>query len=266
MQLPQNSFLTAIQQHTLQYGIWASTASAYVTEITATTGHDWMLIDGEHSPSTLHNLLGQLQAVAPYAIRPVVRIADHSTSLLKQTLDVGAQTLMIPMVESASQAHALVAATRYAPQGIRGVGGALTRATRWGSINNYITDAHQQLCLIAQIESKAGAQQAEQIAAIAGIDAIFIGPADLSTSMGYAGDASHPEVQQLIQQTIHIARQQGKACGILAPNPTDAQRYIQWGCSFVAVSIDIPLFLQAAQHNLAQHKNTLSTPSAATGY
>lgn len=254
MQLPRNIFKQALAGPDTLYGIWAGLTTPYAAEIVATTGYDWMLLDGEHAPNTVPTLLGQLQAVAPYSTQPIVRAVNGDATLIKQLLDIGTQTLMVPMVETAAQATALVQATRYPPFGIRGVGGGLARATHWDAVPNYIQTAHEQLCLIVQIESRLGVENAAAIAAVEGVDAVFIGPADLSTGMGHAGDASHPEVQACIRKTIDAVRAQGKACGILAPNVDDARRYAEWGCKFVAVGIDISLLRLAAMTNLACHK------------
>jgi 4-hydroxy-2-oxoheptanedioate aldolase len=172
-----------------------------------------------------------LQAVAPYTTAPVVRAVNGDAVLIKQLLDVGAQTLMMPMVESAEQARALVQAMRYPPHGIRGVGGGLTRATRWDAVPDYLNTAHEQLCLIVQVESRAGVENVEAIAAVDGVDAVFIGPADLSTGLGHAGNPSHPEVQNGFQHAVNATLAAGKVCGILAPNEDDARRYHELGLS-----------------------------------
>ena len=171
MQLPANPFKAALRRAEPLYGIWAGFATPYAAEIIATTGYDWMLVDGEHAPNTVPTLLGQLQAVAPYATHPVVRAVQGDTVLIKQLLDVGVQTLMVPMVETAEQARELVRAMRYPPHGVRGVGGGLTRATRWDAVPDYIRTAHEQLCLIVQIESPRGVAHAAEIAAVEGVDA-----------------------------------------------------------------------------------------------
>jgi 4-hydroxy-2-oxoheptanedioate aldolase len=265
MQLPRNLFKAALAEQRLQYGIWAGFAHAYPAEIIAATGYDWMLVDGEHAPNTVPSLLAQLQAVAPYATQPVVRIVKDDATLVKQVLDIGAQTLMVPMVESAEQARELVRAMRYPPHGIRGVGGGLTRATRWDGVPDYIRTAHRELCLIVQVESLQGMENVAEIAAVDGVDAVFIGPADLSTGMGHAGDASQPEVQAAIRHGIDAIRAAGKACGILAPAEADARRYADWGCSFIAVAIDISLMRSAARDALARFRPEDASPSTAAG-
>lgn len=254
MQLPLNTFKAALAEGGPLYGIWAGFAQATAAEIVAGTGYDWMLIDGEHAPNTVPSILAQLQAVAPYATHPMVRIVKGDATLVKQVLDVGAQTLMVPMVETAEQAREMVRAMRYPPHGIRGVGGGLTRATRWDGVPDYIRTAHEQLCLVVQVESRLGVQNVAGIAAVDGVDAVFIGPADLSTGMGYAGDASQPEVQTAIRNAVDATLAAGKACGILAPAEADARRYAEWGCSFIAVAIDISLLRNAARANLARYR------------
>jgi 4-hydroxy-2-oxoheptanedioate aldolase len=266
MKLPLNPFKAALASGQSQFGIWAGFASGYAAEMVASFEYDWMLIDGEHAPNTLPTLQAQLQAVVPYRSAPVVRAVNSDPALIKQLLDIGAQTLMIPMVESAEQARALVQATRYPPHGIRGVGGGLTRATRWDSVPNYLKTAHEQLCLIVQVESRAGVENVEAIAAVEGVDAVFVGPADLSTNLGYYGDASQPEVQQAIRRAIEATLAAGKAAGILAPQEADARRYLDWGCQFIAVGIDISLMRQAALANLSKYKALDEQPVASRTY
>ncbi|MDA3921987.1 MAG: HpcH/HpaI aldolase/citrate lyase family protein [Salinisphaera sp.] len=253
MELPANPFKAALNRGP-NYGCWAGFGSGYAAEVLATVGFDWLLIDGEHAPNTVPSILAQLQAIAPYSSAPVVRTVNHDPALIKQILDIGAQTLMVPMVESAEQAVALVRATRYPPHGIRGVGGGLTRATRWGAVVDYLANAHQQLCLIVQIESRVGVDNAKAIAAVDGVDAVFVGPFDLSTSIGRAGDPGHAEVQALIAYVLEVTRAAGKAAGILAPIEADARRYAAQGFDFIATGIDIPLLRDAAVAVVQRHK------------
>jgi 4-hydroxy-2-oxoheptanedioate aldolase len=266
MKLPTNTFKADLAKGNPQYGIWAGFATGYGAEITAGFGYDWMLIDGEHAPNTVPSILAQLQAVAPYSTAPVVRAVSHDPVLIKQLLDVGTQTLMIPMVESADQARALVSAMRYPPHGIRGVGGGLTRATRWDSVPDYLQTAHQELCLIVQVESRAGVENAAQIASVEGVDAVFIGPFDLASGLGHAGNPSHPEVQDKIRHAIEATLAAGKVCGILAPVEDDARRYQSWGCQFIAVGIDISLMRQAALSNLARYRESNDDRPLSRGY
>ncbi len=261
MELPKNPFKAALTGET-RYGCWAGFGTAYAAEILATTGFDWLLIDGEHAPNPVPAVLGQLQALAPYRSAPVVRSVNHDPTLIKQLLDIGTQTLMVPMVDNAEQAEALVRAMRFPPHGIRGVGGGLTRATRWDAIPDYIQTAHQELCLIVQVESPTGIDNVEAIAAVDGVDAVFVGPFDLSTGTGHAGNPSHPEVQAMIRRAFDAALASGKAAGILAPDEEDARRYAEWGFDFIAVGIDISLLRQAAQQTVARYKQP-DTPSPA---
>ncbi|WP_110647239.1 HpcH/HpaI aldolase family protein [Salinicola peritrichatus] len=265
MQLPRNSF-KALLTGEPRYGCWTGFGTGYAAEILASTGFDWLLIDGEHAPNTVPSILAQLQAVAPYPSAPVVRAVNHDPALIKRLLDIGAQTLMIPMVDSAEQAAKLVAATRYPPHGFRGVGGGLTRATRWDGVADYMARAHEELCLIVQVESRAGVDNAAAIAATPGVDAIFVGPVDLSTGVGHVGNPNHPDVQAMIRHTLDATRAAGKAAGILAPAEADARRYAEWGFDFIAVGIDISLLRQAAVDTVARYKGEKPVSGSSSGY
>ncbi|WP_414449289.1 HpcH/HpaI aldolase/citrate lyase family protein [Burkholderia sp. 22PA0099] len=255
-----NPFKHALAAHTPQLGTWNSFASSYTTEIIAQTGYDWMLVDGEHAPNSIETILRQLQVLAAYPTQPVVRTVDHDPARIKQLLDIGATTLMVPMVETAEQAAALVRAMRYPPGGFRGIGGALTRATRWGSVGDYLARAESALCLTVQIESRAGLENVEAIAATEGVHGLFIGPADLSCALGHPDDAGHDTVQQAIRHIIEVSRRAGKAAGILAPAEDAARRYLEWGASFVAVAIDIVALRDALDAALARFR-----PAGAVG-
>ena len=252
MHFPKNLFKAGLGADRIPYGIWTGFANAYAAEIVASTGYDWMLIDGEHAPNDVVSMLAQLQAVAAYSTRPIVRLVSGDPMLIKQVLDIGAQTLMVPMVEDAAQARQVVQGMHYPPRGKRGIGGGLARATRWDGVPDYLPHASDELCLVLQIESKAGVDQADRIAAVDGVDAIFIGPADLSCGLGHPNDPGHPDVQTAIRHVIDVTRRCDKACGILAPNEDDARRYAAWGCSFVAVGIDISLLRRGAIDSLAR--------------
>lgn len=264
MQMPVNEFKKALASDTTQWGCWAGFATGYAAEIIAGTGFDWLLIDGEHAPNTVPTILAQLQAVMPYQSTPVVRCVNQDPALIKQLLDIGAQTLMVPMVESADQAAALVRATRYPPHGVRGVGGGLVRATRWDGVDDYLSKAHESLCLIVQVESPKGVESAEAIANTEGVDAVFIGPADLSVGMGHPGNPGHPEVQQAIETVIKVAKAAGKPVGILAPLEEDARRYEALGCHFIAVGIDISLLRQSAMTTVARYKKQTTYNASST--
>ncbi|MTH46444.1 2-keto-3-deoxy-L-rhamnonate aldolase [Intestinirhabdus alba] len=249
-----NPFKEGLRKGEVQIGLWLSSTTAYMAEIAATSGYDWLLIDGEHAPNTVQDLYHQLQAIAPYASQPAIRPVEGTKALIKQVLDIGAQTLLIPMVDSAEQARQVVAATRYPPLGERGVGASVARAARWGRIDNYMAQANESLCLLVQVESKTALDNLDAILDVDGIDGVFIGPADLSASLGYPDNAGHPEVQRIIEQSIRRIRAAGKAAGFLAVDPEMAQKCLQWGASFIAVGVDTMLYTEALDARLARFK------------
>ena len=226
-------------------------ANPYTAEICAGSGFDWLLFDGEHAPNTVPTLLAQLQAVAPYPVHPVARPAAGETHVIKQYLDIGFTTLLIPLVESAVQAQQLVASIHYPPGGVRGVGSAIGRASRWNRFSGYLDTADSEICLLVQVESIAGLNNIEAIAATPGVDGIFIGPSDLSAALGFRGNPGHPDVQRAIDTSIAKTLAAGKAAGILTADESLARRYLQSGCTFVAVGSDIGVLSQGAD-NLAR--------------
>ena len=255
MQLPPNSFKAALRAGRVQIGLWLGLADAYASELFASTGFDWLAIDAEHSPNDPRSVLSQLQAIAPYPVQAVVRTASDDATLLKQYLDIGAQTLLIPMVESAEQAASVVAATRYPPAGIRGVGSALARAARWNQVSDYLRGAEQELCVLVQVESTAGLNNLAAIAATAGVDGVFFGPADLAASMGLLGKSADARVQDAIAQGIETVRSATKAAGVLSADPSVARQYLAAGAQFVAVGIDTTLLVRAARDLRALFKD-----------
>lgn len=242
MNLPLNTFKAALAQKQAQIGLWLSMANAYTAEVSATTGFDWLLIDGEHAPNDLQTILAQLQAVAPYRSQPVVRVTTGNVGQIKQLLDIGVQNLLVPMVDTPEQARDMVAAVRYPPRGIRGVGSAVARASRWSLYGDYLDAADEQVCLLLQAETTTALSNLEAICAVDGVDGVFIGPADLAASMGYRGKAGHPEVLATIESAIKTIVASGKAAGTLTSDPALARHYLELGCSFVAVGVDILLF------------------------
>lgn len=242
-----NAFKQALIDKTPQIGLWLGLASGYSAEILAGAGFHWLLIDGEHAPNDLRTILSQLQAVAPYSSHPVVRPVENQTAIIKQLLDIGAQTLLVPMVQDAGQARHAVAACRYPPHGVRGVGSALARASRWNREADYLHHAQQELCLLVQIETRRGLDNLDAILDVEGIDGVFIGPADLSADMGYLGQPQHPEVQKVIDDAIMRIAKAGKAPGILMANEALAQHYLALGALFVAVGVDTTLLARAAE-------------------
>ncbi|MDD1012738.1 4-hydroxy-2-oxoheptanedioate aldolase [Pseudomonas rubra] len=262
MDMPVNRFKQRLQRGEAQIGLWLGLAEPYCAELAANAGFDWLLIDGEHAPNDLRGMLGQLQAIAPYTAQAVIRPVIGDTALIKQVLDIGAQTLLVPMVESAEQARELVRAMHYPPKGVRGVGSALARASRWNSIPGYLDQADEQMCLLVQIESLEGLRNLDAIAAVEGVDGVFIGPADLSASMGYRGNPAHPEVQVAIEQAIERIQQAGKAAGILSADQTLARRYLELGAGFVAVGVDTTVLMKGLQGLVGTFKGDVQTVSS----
>ena len=247
MELPVNTFRNALKAGKAQIGCWVGLADDNVAELLATCGYEWLLLDGEHAPNHLRTLLSQLRAVAPYPTHPIVRPVVGDVALVKQCLDIGAQTLLIPMIDTPEQAALMAQAMRYPPQGIRGVGAALARASRWNGVADYIHRANSEVCLLVQAETVTAMANLPAIAATEGVDGVFFGPADLSASMGYPGQPGHPEVQKAILQGIATVRAAGKAPGILATDPALAQTYLDAGALFVAVATDTGLLSNAAK-------------------
>lgn len=242
-----NIFKSALARREQQVGLWLSMAEAYSAEICAVAGFDWLLIDGEHGPNDVRSMLAQLRAVAPYRSHPIVRAVDDNPALVKQLLDIGAQTLLVPMVDTAEQAAALVQATRYPPQGIRGVGAGIARASRWGADGDYTDVANDEVCLLVQAESVTALGNLEAICEAEGVDGVFIGAADLAASMGHRGRAGHPEVQAAVDEAIRRIVACGKAAGALTTDAALARRYFELGATFVAVGIDVTLLAQATR-------------------
>ncbi|QVM89313.1 4-hydroxy-2-oxoheptanedioate aldolase [Pseudomonas entomophila] len=247
MHMPINTFKQRLRSGETQIGLWLGLADPYCAELAANAGFDWLLLDGEHAPNDLRSLLGQLQAVAPYPAQAIVRPVIGDTALIKQLLDIGAQTLLVPMVESAEQARGLVRAMRYPPEGVRGVGSALARASRWNTIPGYLDQADEQMCLLVQIENREGLANLDAICAVDGVDGVFIGPADLSAAMGHRGNPGHPEVQAAIEDALVRIQRAGKAAGILSADQPLARRYIELGAAFVAVGVDTTVLMRGLQ-------------------
>ncbi len=247
MPMPINPFKQALRERRPQIGLWMGLAHAYTAEICALAGFDWLVIDGEHAPNDLRTILSQLQTLAAYpASQAVTRIPVGETALIKQVLDLGAQTLLVPMVDTPEQAAELVRACRY-PQadgggGVRGMAGA--RASRWGVYEDYARRANEEVCLLVQVESRLGLQNLDAIAATPGVDGVFIGPADLSASMGHIGQPGHPEVKAAIDDAIARILRAGKAPGILTLDPAMARHYLALGALFVAVGLDTQILLR----------------------
>lgn len=246
MKIPENLFKSKLLEGAAQYGLWLGLGEAFSAEICAGAGFDWLLIDAEHGPNDLRSILVQLQAIAPYKTQPIVRPPHGDHVLIKQLLETGVQTLLVPMVESASQAADLVSAMRYPPIGIRGVGSALARASRWGRIENYADLANEQMCLLVQVETKQGYDALEDIVQVEGVDGVFFGNADLAASYGYLGKPSHPEIVEKVLVGLNIVRSHGKAGGVLCGDKRLNERYREAGANFIAVGADAILLSNAS--------------------
>jgi 4-hydroxy-2-oxoheptanedioate aldolase len=249
----ENPFKAALAAGQLQIGLWAALANPYTTEICAGAGFDWLLLDSEHAPNDLRSLLAELQAMAPYATAPVVRPRTGDVHLVKQILDIGAQNLLVPMIETAAEAALMVQAVRYPPHGVRGVGSALARASRWNRVPRYLDRADAEMCLLVQVETRKGLDNIEAIAVTPGVDGVFIGPSDLAASLGHLGDPANPEVQRAIAQAVPRILAAGKAPGILATTDAAARAYLDLGCRFVAVGTDVGLLARNAEALAARY-------------
>lgn len=254
MKIPKNTFKQALSEGRSQIGLWLGLADPLSAEALAVVGYDWLLLDAEHAPNDVRLLLSQLQSIAAYDSHPIVRPVIGNSALIKQILDVGAQTLLIPMIETAGQARDMVQAMRYPPNGIRGVGSALARSSRWNQVDDYLTIADQEMCVLVQVETLKGLQNLDEITAVDGVDGVFFGPADLSASMGHLGNPGHPDVKQAIVDGIERVRAAGKAPGVLTSDTGLAQSYLDAGALFVAVGVDTTLLVQAGKTLLSQFK------------
>jgi len=253
MDLPENGFKRAIAAGRLQVGLWSSLCSNIAAEIVADAGFDWILFDSEHSPNEIPGLLSQLQAAARGTAAAIVRPAWNDAVLIKRVLDIGAQSILVPYVQNAEEAGRAVAAVRYPPAGIRGVAAA-ARASRYGRVKDYLKTADREICLLVQVETRTALAALEAIAAVEGVDGVFIGPSDLSASFGHIGNPQHPEVQNALEQAARRLKVLGKPAGILTLSEEEARRYIGWGYCFVAVGSDTGLLGRGADALAAKFK------------
>lgn len=247
MPAPTNTFKTALHSGKTLIGCWLGLADSYSAELMGTAGFDWLVIDGEHAPNDLRSILAQLQVLEASDSHAVVRVPLGETYILKQVLDAGAQTVLVPMVDSADQARQLVRDVTYPPHGDRGVGYALTRAARFSQIADYGTTADDQICLLVQVESTKGIDALDDILKIDGIDGVFIGPADLAADMGHMGNALQKDVHAVIMDALRRIKAAGKAPGILSTQDPFTQDALDAGAQFVAVGADTLLLSHSAQ-------------------
>jgi 4-hydroxy-2-oxoheptanedioate aldolase len=228
-------------------GMWVCSGSPLVAEICAGAGLDWLLIDMEHAPNGLESVLAQLHAVSAYPVTALVRVPAADAVALKQVLDLGAQNLLVPMVSSADEARTVVAAVRYPPRGRRGVGSALARSARWNRVEDYLASADDHVSLFVQIETADAVTAAAEIAALDGIDGVFVGPSDLAASMGLLGRQTHPDVIAAVLRAFEDVRRTGKPVGVNAFDPAAAQRYVHAGADFLLVGADVTLLARGSE-------------------
>ena len=250
MPAPINKLKARLAAGEVVFGIWCGMADPYAAEIAATSGFDWLLLDGEHAPNDLRSLSAQLAVLGGDGPSAVVRLVDDDPAKIKQALDIGAQSLLIPMVETADQARRAVRASRYAPQGSRGVGASLARASRFSMLDDYITTANDQICIIVQVESRAGLAQLDAILGTPDLDGVFIGPSDLAADMGYLGQPGHPVVKAAVMDALARIRAAGLAAGVLTTEADYIQDCRAAGANFLGVGIDVLLYA-AAMRDLA---------------
>ena len=248
-----NRFRQSVREKQLLVGCWASLASPISTEVLGYAGFDWLLLDGEHAPNDLQTFLTQLLALKDSPSAAVVRPAWAEPVLLKRLLDLGVYNFLMPFIESAEQARAAVAATRYPPQGIRGIAVA-QRSNRYGYCPEYFERINDNICVLVQIESRPGVEAVDAIARVDGVDGLFIGPSDLSASLGHFGNPKHPDVQRAMQRVVDVARLHDKPVGILASADEDIQRYLEMGMTCVAVGMDVVLLRNASRQLAERYK------------
>src|SRR5438552_2885023 len=253
MEKPVNTFKKAIREGRPQVGLWCSSCSNVTAEVIAGAGFDWILIDTEHGPNELPMVLSQLQAMAGGTAAAVVRPAWNDLVLIKRLLDVDAQNLLVPYVQTVEEARAAVAAVRYPPQGRRGVA-VLHRANRFGRVKNYFARANEEIGVLVQIETRQALQNIEAIAAVEGVDGLFIGPSDLAAALGHLGENNHPEVRSAIEDALKRIRKAGKAPGILAPIEADARHWLSHGCVVLAVGSDAGVLARQSEELAARFK------------
>lgn len=257
MPAPVNTLKAALSRGETRFGLWLSSTHPTVAEIAAHAGFDWCLIDGEHAPNDLPLVLAQLRAMNGAPAQAVVRLPVGDVRLVKQALDIGVQTLLVPMVNTARQAAEMVRATRYPPEGIRGVGAAMARASAFGGIADYVDDANDQICLIVQVETRDGLDNLDAIVATPGVDCVFLGPADLAASLGHRGDPGHPEVQAAISDAARRIAEAGKAVGMITFDPGQIARLADLGATFIAVGGDIAILAKGLRDRATFARETL---------
>ena len=264
MDILTNPFRALLNQTTIPLGSWLMSGSATTAEAMGCIGFEWLVVDMEHVPIDMRDAYHILQAIAGTPAIPVLRLAWNDTVLVKRVLDMGAQTLMFPFIQNANEARRAVASTRYpepgeiAP-GLRGYA-AMHRASRYGTVPDYAVRANSAIVRLLQLETPAAIEQLEAIAAVDGVDALFIGPGDLSATMGLIGNISHPDLQAVLKDCAERAHAVGKPIGIVGSTPEMVQRFIDYGYDYVALASDMGMLMRQAQTFVSAMKPALTKP------
>ena len=265
-EMPRNQFRAGLESGKPQYGAWLGIPDNTVAELMAGAGFDWLVIDHEHGPFELRDVMAHLQAIAPYDVAPVVRPVDDNPALLKKLCDVGAQSFIVPMVDTAEQAAGIVSAVRYPPEGRRGMATSTARAARWNTIPGYLQKANDEMCVVVQAETAVAISNLDAIANTPGVDGVFIGPSDLSASMGHVGNVSHPEVVEAVSNGIRTIRAAGKYAGLLCLDESKVAHFVECGANFIGIGVDTLLLGNAARSLAASCKSDDGDGPSDAGY
>jgi len=265
-EIPRNRFKAGLEAGNTLYGLWHSIPDNSVAELLAGTGFDWLVVDHEHGPFELRDVLSHLQAMAPYDVAPIVRPVDDDAALLKKLCDIGVQTFLVPMIDTAEQAAAVVSAVKYPPEGRRGIGTSMARAAQWGAIPGYLQQANEEICVIVQVETVTAVENLVAIVNTAGIDGVFFGPSDLSASMGHVGDVSHPELIEAVSTGLRTVREAGKNAGLLCLDESQVPHYVDCGANFVGIGVDTLLLGNSARTLISHFKSGDDGGSSPAGY
>jgi len=262
----RNPFKAGLESGQPQFGLWLGIPDTTVAEMMAGAGFDWLLIDHEHGPYELRDVMSHLQALAPYDVAPIVRPVDDNPGLLKKFCDIGVQSFIVPMIDTAEQAANVVAAVKYPPAGRRGLGTSMSRAAKWNTVPGYLEKANENICVIVQAETTTAIENLEAIAAVEGVDGVFIGPSDLSASMGHTGNISHPDVVETVSNGIRTIRNASKYAGLLCLDSKQVSHFTDCGANFIGIGVDTLLIGNAARQLAAQFRSTDNSDSSPAGY
>jgi len=262
----ENKFKTAIKAGHKQYGIWNGIPHSYAAEILAGAGFDWVLVDAEHGPFDINQIVIQLQAMSRYPVTPIVRMPNADPVYVKTLMDAGVQSFIIPMIENGETAELMAKALKYPPEGFRGVGTALARAAQWNRVNNYFQLANDQMCLITQVESIKGVEALDDILAIKGVDVVFMGPADLAGTMGHLGNPGHPDVKALVNDCLKRIVDAGKVPGVLTSSKELIADYTEKGAKMIGVGLDTIILAKATKEIAEFYKPELKKKISNTTY